>query len=132
MTKIDAAWECILARPVKPVIQAKELYFDMNLGIDDGYFAATPEEVFVALDSINREMAITDTVPYCRFYEFLKIPVPKACMDKGWGLGAGVLYGYKWISTTENIVTLDDGLVVHQLTFVHKPTDDYLDYPVDI
>lgn len=114
--------------PRKEMKGDEELYFDMTLSVDDGYFSATPEEIVVALYRLNKDLQLDHTVAYERFYLYLGLPVPKACMDKGWSIGAGVIYGYEWIDADLEDEVLDDGLVVHKFKFYHEPREDYLDY----
>lgn len=107
------------------------LWFDATLRDDGGYFGATIEEFVVALYEINRLMQVTKSVSYAEFYRLLGIRSPRLTDDKGWSIGAGVVYGYEWIDVSHDLITLDDGLECHVIRFAHDPTYDYLDYMVD-
>lgn len=107
------------------------LFFDATRGDDGAYFSATIEDFVLAMYELNRLMQVDQTVSYGEFYRLLRLRPPRTTDDKGWSIGAGVVYGYQWIDVTRDLVTLDDGLEVNVIRFVHQPTYDYLDYHPD-
>lgn len=104
----------------------KQLFYD---DFSERFFESTMQDVLMAENKLNRQIAINTGAYLNEFYEFLDIPTIPAGKELGWSNGIlESMYWTNWVDFDHSERTTDDGVTYYSIKMLQEPVIDFAYY----